>query len=366
MPNTVFYLMSFMPIVFFVLVFILPKVKVPIQSRGLLLILFIFVSIISGLRDIVFDTETYQKHFLSIGEYSDLSRLEVFYPGKYIEFMDSGYSNLVVLFRFFGVEFEFFSAICTFVFLWCFFALSRYVLKENYVYALAILLSDYLFYQLQYNTMRQGLAIAFCMFAIKFFLQSKIKRGVVIFLLSFTIHIINILPLIILSLRRFYLKCNRRVMFILLFVLLAFYGRNILSEILFILDSLLSPMGLNRFYQKFNFYIHNAKYFVVSPVNVSFMIYLTCFVLINMKLNKLKEAEFDIAMLYSVGFLSMLLLSSFDLLARRLTYPLVILLPIVIPILFKNIQKNWCFDLIFFLAVNVLLYKTLFSSFGWD
>lgn len=180
-----------------ILIFILHIVSLNFDNWGKRLTIFFIVflaTIMPGLRDITIGTDT--SYYVNMFQ-RDLSYSEWFDQG-----IEIGFVTLIKLFQFFGVDkywiiLTFFSLLFNFLVI-----TSIYKMREGVLFSLISFFTFSFIYILQFNVLRQALALSFFIYSIPYILKNENKKAYFFIFLAFSFHVSAIILFVMPYLKR--------------------------------------------------------------------------------------------------------------------------------------------------------------------
>lgn len=337
--TTINYLLILMSVIF-----LLNTSKYGFKVNQYLLYFYLIIySVIAGFRDAGIDTQTYINIYNSVNVFS----YEML-PFININYIEVGYNNLIYMFKLFGLPFEVFNSVTTFIFLIVYFSFAKnFFSKKIATYGIILLLFTFSAYQLSFNQVRQGVAITFVLFSIKYLYHEKYLKFVFILLVGSVFHSSSLMYIILLPFRKVQLNINWRYFSLILMPILyvSFIGKN---SILFVFDIISKIFSLGNIGQRFIAYSNSDVFGASSQIGMITIISYFALWVINYlssvksfyeNENEKDKFEFIISLLF-FGYLIFFFLFDFIILSQRLLYFFDLLYPLVISFfIMKNNNK---------------------------
>lgn len=319
------------------------------------------ISIIVGTRDVGVDTIPYQNFYNVVDDFYFSWEL---YPTKFIGIYEVGFHNINYISKYIGIPFYAFSSIVTLSFL----VLYSYTSKSitgNVWLPLILLISSYSFYQLNFNQVRQGVALGICFLSLKFVLERRIVAFLITIYIASLFHTISLFYLAIYPLFKVNITKRRLILVLLISFLSTQFG--IAKEVIKVVVDFVPSGGLHS---KLHYYLYSDKFNYGTPVNVSYYLEIIgFFIAAYAYLSKpsLRSEKIDcLVVIVLFGFIVQSLFFDFIIVSQRLMYFFSIVTPLIYASVISNIKpEKYIFPVfsIFYLLFSIKVY---YSSVGWS
>ena len=332
-------------------------------SSPVFIIFFIFVI---ALRDIGADNYAYINIY-----YSRVGSDFIFslFPTSMENKLEVGFYDLVVLLKALELPHQF-----LFGFVGCFFLLSFFFLiykkfdRKLATFSVVILFFTYTFYQLNFNQIRQGLAVSFCLWATYYLMEGRWKPFVLFVYIASLYHVTALFFLVSWFLRYVTLTKTKFYFSFVLILLLSMFGVGRIA-----LEHILSPFIPISVASKIDFYLYTEAFSRASNYNLTYLLNISGLLvsgIVYFKLLKSTNKNKSIELLFKLvlfGYLTHSVFSDFVILAQRLLYYYDVFFPVIFVYILISLKNNnvkygyYLFSIVFFLYGL----KTIFSSTLW-
>lgn len=276
--------------------------------------LFVLTAYFVGFRDISIGTDTlrYSEIYFDIQPLSNALAIGNF--GFEAQRIEAGFVLLASVFREFDAGFQHFLFFLNFLTVSVIFYSYQRIDKNIAPILVFLYTCTFTYFTLQYNIVRQGVAVAFCTLAFCYLLQNRRWPFLVLTLLGASFHSISILFLVVWPVRKFRWHPGYALVFIPLSIGVA--SVDFLQE----LTSLLSPYSVTV-YRVANYMLTQAGEINLLSLSVVLDFLLIVYCIVDSKfLTKQSDYFNPVLTAFVIGFLGMLALHELKLLSLRYYY----------------------------------------------
>lgn len=294
--------------------FSLAAIQLKNQRFLFVLPLILLTAYFIGYRDISIGTDTLRYSEI----YYDIKPLSVAYErgsfGFEAQRVETGFVVVASTMRELGLSYNQFLFFLNFITLSLIFVAYQRVCKADAPLLLFLYTCTFTYFTLQYNIVRQGIAVAICMYAMSELFVRKRLRFVAWTLVAATFHSISILFLAVLPFANFRWKRSYLLLFIPLVVLLA--GVDFLQEF----TTLLAPFSIT-IYRVSNYLLTQAEPTQLLSLSIALDMMLACYCLWDVEFLRRKNKHFELMFTaFMIGLLGMFALHELRLLSLRYFY----------------------------------------------